>query len=110
MTTMKPNIARLRKVIEAVESAPAKLFDMERYILPASCGTVACAVGWYVMENPECGLPGSRFLAGDIARHFQVGARDIYRLFMPRSYSRPSRPSVLRRLRAFVKRAEGRAK
>lgn len=108
--TMKPNRKRLEKVIEAVEKASGRQFDMAYWKTITDCGTVACAVGHYVLDNPKCGmriigssLSSSTYFGMDaVAVHFRVTYEQAERLFAKNSYSRPTRAYVLRRLRAFV--------
>lgn len=114
-TDMKPNKARLLKVIEAVEWVPDKQFDMEVWFVKG-CGSVGCAFGHYVHQNPGCGVilideipvleecPGVGEFGGidAAAIHFDLEEEDADFLFLPSSYDRPTRANVLRRLRAFV--------
>lgn len=46
----------LRMVIEAVRSEPDESFDMGAWVSNAGCGTSACAIGWFCLQNPADGL------------------------------------------------------
>lgn len=50
------NIPRLLKVIEAVANTPPKLFSMRCWGQITECGTIGCAIGRYIIDNPRCGL------------------------------------------------------
>lgn len=115
---MTPNIKRLWKVIEAVESAPDFLLKMDTWFERSLSGTAGCAIFHYINKNPRCGL---RLRSTDTAnaegpgltvmtRHFSICFDDLCHLFYPFTYKIPSRATVLRRLRAFVAKAEREAK
>ena len=114
------NIPRLLKVIEAVANTPPKLFSMRCWGQITECGTIGCAIGRYIIDNPRCGLRlywekdfqtaciygslgTSCYFIQLIAKHFKISGHDVAYLFLPGSYDRPTKANVLRRLRAFVK-------
>ena len=101
------NVERFNKLIEAVQNVPATVeFDMSTYLcVTHECGTVACAVGSYVLANPDCGLPVDFFVIGKVADHFDITCQEVCRLFLSGYYNgdaKPVRDRVLRRLRTFV--------
>ena len=58
-----PNIPRLRALVDTIAAIPAGEFNMDVWAHRpdgspegGSCGTTACALGSYVLKNPECGL------------------------------------------------------
>lgn len=117
---MKPNKERLLKVIESVERRPEELFDMSVFAINRDCGTVACAAGSYIIDNPNCGLhlewtlPSRSANVRDgnpnhhsfeaLAFHFDITEDSAIYLFEPDSYknNRPAKATVLARFRAFV--------
>lgn len=106
-------VDRLRDVVRAVENAPGGEFDMTRW----ACGTSACAVGWYCIANPGCGLYLDMTCETDwevmsqtesnwdaVKVHFGLDIKQAGHLFgsYKRSVEELSRTAVLRRLRAFI--------
>lgn len=57
-----PDIRRLNLIIQALEMVTDEQVDMGKWIQETSCGTKACAAGWYVLKFPEEGL---RFVSTD---------------------------------------------
>lgn len=57
---LRPNLKRLRKTLvwlQEQETLPDGFgFDLWYWRKESSCGTLMCLAGWYVEQNPDCGL------------------------------------------------------
>src|SRR5687768_2103246 len=95
-----PDLKRLKKLAEAVELAPEDRFDMTTWIEQKSCGTAACAAGWYAIATaPEFGWriepdknvmvldrSGKPMREDEWADHFGIEWEEAYDLFMCSAY------------------------
>ena len=112
---MKPNLERLRKVVAALENTPDERFDLVIWMRETDCGTVGCAVGHYVSQNPHCGLrfeqlsDGKIFKSTDVMDHFGLRWIEKEKLFDPGTYRDRSRQCVIERIRTFITIAENEA-
>lgn len=111
MSNQTVNIVELKKVVEAVRSAPEDQFDMRHWF----CGTSRCAIGWYVKNNPEsplimvrlertahelCPVLGRQIGFDALAEFFAISSRESYALFYPKEGD--SRAAVIARIEKFI--------
>lgn len=112
------NKERLLRVVDALEKASPESFNLGVWAETEGCLTVACAVGHYVLANPNCGLALGWF--GDTATlfghndanfeaaaaEFEITKDECLRLFSGSEYPHGSftrKCDIVARILEFVK-------
>ena len=112
------NAERLMGVVAVLERTPDEAFDLGSW----RCGSVACAVGHYVLAHPDRGLKlvphiysdeleGEGFVGWpSVEQHFQLSEKDAAYLFYQGAYRADeddedlpvTRDEVAHRIREYV--------
>lgn len=97
----------LLDVVKTLESVPEKQFNINYWRVKTDCQTVACAIGWYCMKNPNIKLKLHKLIQGEpftaIANYFDITYDNANYLFYTRRYRpNPTKSEVISRILKFV--------
>ncbi len=97
-----PRLKRMIAVLEEVEAKHAGHFDMDHWVYSGNyaihgimamesakkheCGSTACAVGWYCINNPDVGLIWKPNGFINVGEHFDITTNEAAHLFDPEEY------------------------
>jgi hypothetical protein len=117
---MTMHAVRFKKLIEAVRSRPAKLFDMRVWKEKRECGTVGCAIGSFCIQHPHADLKLERGFSGflrpgykgnsdsyALSNYFDITIRQANALFWQNGVRRITKSDALKRLRKFYREHKG---